>query len=217
MSKNTTKTNKKKNSSNAQPLNPQSVAIGQAVSDSEAYSKTVEIREKRIGIVFKVLYVLAIFFAAIFIDMGTSFGKGLTPVYLIEVCAAAFLLMLLVYMVIYIINEMKCLKLTATDVPQRQINATEKSYTNIFNYLYVVGAAVVLGISLGANLMRYITAEFLTVAFLVSAIIWVVMLALQTFLKRDVFGVLCCFSATVMLMFLFLLPALNMVTENVPT
>ena len=38
------------------------VAPGKAVSDSQEYKDTVEIREKRIGIVFKVIYVIAIFF-----------------------------------------------------------------------------------------------------------------------------------------------------------
>lgn len=145
MSKYKKKGKKEKNPPKAKKPEAQSVAIGKSVSDSETYSKTVEIREKRIGIVFKVIYVAAIFFAGIFVEMGNSFGKGLTFAYLIEACAAAFLLMMLVYMVAYIINEMKCLKLTENDLPQRQTDATERSYTNIFTYLYVAGLTALLG------------------------------------------------------------------------
>ena len=220
MSNHKKKKNKGKNPPKPQKTEQQSVSIGKTVSDSEAYAKTVEIREKRIGIVFKVIYVVAIFFAAVFVEMGKSFGEGLTSAYFVEVCAAAFLLMMLVYMVAYIINEMKCLKLTENDVPQRQTDATEKSYTNIFNYLYVAGLTAVIAAGLGANFMESITVEFVAAAFLASAIIWIAFLGLQNWLKgnaRDVVGVLCCFSATAMLIFLFLLPSLNTVTENVPT
>lgn len=220
MNKNKKKDKKGKNPPKTQKPEPQGVAIGKSVSDSEAYSKTVEIREKRIGIVFKVIYVVAIFFAAVIVDMSQSCGKGLTSAYLIEVCAAAFLLMMLAYMVAYIINEMRCLKLTENDVPLRQTNATEKSYTNIFSYLYVAGLTSLFGASFGAKFMELITAEFLTAAFLSSVFIWVALFLLQSVLKgnaRDVVGALCCFSATVMLIFLFLLPAVNTVTENIPT
>ena len=55
MSNNKKKKNKGKNSSKPQKVEEQSVSIGKTVSDSEAYAKTVEIREKRIGIVFKVI------------------------------------------------------------------------------------------------------------------------------------------------------------------
>ena len=219
MSKNKKKNNKGKNLSKRQKTESQSISVGRSVSDSEVYSKTVEIREKRIGIVFKVIYVVAIFFAAVFMDMGASFGKGLTAAYIIETCAASFLLMMLFYMVAYIINEMKCLKLTETDLPQRQMDMTEKSYTNIFNYLYVVGATAVLGAGLGASVMALITTAVVTGAFFVFAVVWIALLGLQNFLNgkaRDVVGVLCCFDATVMLMVLFLLPAINTVTENIP-
>lgn len=220
MSNNKKNKNKGKNPPKPQKTEQQSVSIGKTVSDSEAYAKTVEIREKRIGIVFKVIYVVAIFFAAVFVDMGTSFGKGLTSAYLIEVCAAAFLLMMLFYMVAYIINEMKCLKLTETDLPQRQTDATEKSYTNVFSYLYVAGFTAVIGVALGANFMGLITSELIASAFVAFVIVWIVLLGLQNFLKgkaKDAVGALCCFSATAMLIFLFLLPALNTVTEIVPT
>lgn len=219
MSKNKKKNDKGKNTPKTRKTESQSVSIGKSVSDSEVYNKTVEIREKRIGIVFKVIYVVAIFFAAVFMDMGASFGMGLTAAYIIETCAASFLLMMLFYMVAYIINEMKCLKLTETDLPQRQMDMTEKSYTNIFNYLYVVGGTAVLGAGLGASVMALITTAVVTGAFFVFAIAWIALLCLQNFLNgkvRDVVGVLCCFSATVMLMFLFLLPAMSAVTENIP-
>ncbi len=214
------KNNKDKNPPKPKMPKPQSVAIGKSVSDSEVYSKTVEIREKRIGIVFKVIYVVAIFFAAVFVEMGKSFGKGLSSAYLIEVCAAAFLLMMLAYMVAYIINEMKCLKLTENDLPQRQTDATEKSYTNIFNYLYVAGATAMIGAALGTIFMESITTGFVAMAFLTSVIIWIALLSLHNWVRgnaRDAVGFLCCFSATTMLIFLFLLPAISTVTENIPT
>ena len=62
------------------------------VNREEQYSKAIDIREKRINIVFKTIYVFAIFFAAIFVDMGNRVGKDVDIVYMCEACISAFFL-----------------------------------------------------------------------------------------------------------------------------
>lgn len=112
--------------------------------DNETYRKTIEIREKRIGIVFKVIYVFAIMFTGVFLDITSKHSRGLSKLYGIECCVAAFLFVMIVSMVLYIIDEMKCMRLKATDLSSEQISNTERSYSNIFYSLYIDGAACLL-------------------------------------------------------------------------
>lgn len=59
------------------------------------FDREAEIREKRIGIVFKVIYVIAAFFAAIFTIISGSYASGLTDTYILFACTDGFLLCLL--------------------------------------------------------------------------------------------------------------------------
>lgn len=162
-----TKKSKKKRQENN---NSQSVSLGNAISDNEAYSKTIDIREKRIGIVFKVIYVIAIFFAAVFMIVSENQGKGITDVYIIECAVAAFLLCLLYKMVVYIFNELKCLKLNHTDVPEKQIEKTERSYSRIFTYFTTCGMTSVFAVLIVGVTKQYITKEILALVLTISII-----------------------------------------------
>ena len=64
--------------------------------DQEKHVQTIEIRDKRINIVFKTIYVFAIFFAAVFLDLSRQLSAGLTSVFAAEACLAAFLLAVIV-------------------------------------------------------------------------------------------------------------------------
>ena len=185
-----------------------------AISDSEAYIKTVEIREKRIGIVFKVIYVIAIFFAAVFIELGAAFGGGLTDVYIIEACVASFLLIIMFYMVGYIINEMRCLKLNQTELIDRQIYITEKSYTNIFTSLYCSGITALLCVAISLNTKNYISNQNITSVFLVTLVIWLIVLLLSTEKNtntkiKSIMGGICCVFATIMVTCIIYIPAIS--------
>lgn len=160
---------KKQNKSpNKSPKESKTVVVpGKAISDSEGYIKTFEIREKRIGIVFKTIYVLAIFFAAVFVDMGSKLGGGLNPAYIAEASVSAFFLMIIGYMVMYIFNEMKCLKLNAEDLPQKQIDKTEHSYSNIFSAFVSCGLTAILCMAIGMKLVDVLSAIALTSVFVI--------------------------------------------------
>ena len=102
----------------------------------ERFDKEAEIREKRISIVFKVIYVIAVAFAAIFTIIAESYARGLTDTYILFACADGFLLCLLIYMLIYIFNELKCLKLNAEALSEEQHKRTEDAYSFMFTYFF---------------------------------------------------------------------------------
>lgn len=153
---------------NKSPKESKTVVVpGKTISDSDGYIKTFEIREKRIGIVFKTIYVFAIFFAAVFVDMGGKLGAGLNPAYIAEASISAFFLMIIGYMVMYIFNEMKCLKLNAEDLPQKQIDKTEHSYSNIFSAFVSCGLTAVLCMMISIELVDVFSAIVLTSVFVI--------------------------------------------------
>ena len=183
------------------------------------YTQTVDIREKRIGIVFKVIYVVAIFFAAMFVTLSAGAGEGLTDAYIIEVAVTTLLLAVLIYMVIYILNEMKCLKLFATDLPQKQIEETENSYSNIFLGLRVSGITVLLGTTILTHIKEYLTGMSIVWAFTIALAFLLVLLSVARNVSRKkevVLGVVRCVVGTVMLMCVFLLPAFSSVEIVTP-
>lgn len=135
---------REKNKNNSKKYNKQkqtndTVTPGKSISDSQEYRDTLDIREKRIGIMFKVLYVIAAFFAATFMLVVNASGNGLPATYIVYACVTTFLLCLLFRMIVYIFNELKCLKISSTDVTDTQIGKTEESYSRIFNYFLVGG------------------------------------------------------------------------------
>ncbi len=117
----------------------------QAQSESK---ETFDIREKRIGIVFKILYVVAAFFAAVFKLMADGMRKGLEGNHILYACLAAFLLCLLIKMIVYIFHELKCFKIS-NSVSKKQIQKTNRSYSASIDYFYYGGiVAVIASISL---------------------------------------------------------------------
>lgn len=210
--------NKKKIDKKHEPKQAYSIVEpDKSVSNSQEYKETIDIREKRIGIVFKVIYVIAIFFAAIFLDMGKTFGNGLTYAYIFEVCVASFLLVIIGYMVFYIVNEMKCLKLNATDLPKVQVDITEKSYSKIFANLYVSGVTSLLCLCAGIGNFDKINYSWLIGIFLVAFFVWLGTLAAQVYTKNKVASIVLQgvsgISVTIMIIIILLFPALNIATQ----
>ena len=188
--------------------NKNTIAPGNTISDSEAYQKTVEIREKRINIVFKVIYVDAIFFAAIFLEIVKSFEKGLTSTYIMEACIAAFLLVMLGYMISYIFNEMKCMKLVAADLSKDQMHKTEESYSRIFTHLIVAGlSSFVIG-ALGIYFAEHFTQKFLYGMFVLPFFPWAVCffcLYSPKIKDKDILhGILCVLVTTALISFFWI-------------
>lgn len=110
-------------------------------NENDRFDRETDIREKRIGIIFKVIYVIALFFAALFTSLSTTRGGGLTDVYILEATATGFLLCLLIYMLVYIFNELKCLKLNSKSITTSQYEKTEESYSFVFTY-FTLGSVV---------------------------------------------------------------------------
>ena len=149
----------------------------------DQYSRAIDIREKRINIVFKTIYVFAIFFVAVFVDMGNRVGKVVDVIYMCEACISAFFLVLISYMVLYIINEMSCLKLYADDLSKDQIEITERSYSNIFSALTLSGLASILcflGFLYGKEVL---TSEVIVNAFVVLFTLRMILFTIATFFK----------------------------------
>ena len=173
----------------------------------EQYSKAIDIREKRINIVFKTIYVFAIFFAAIFVDMGNRVGKIVDVIYMCEACISAFFLILISYMVLYIINEMNCLKLYADDLSKDQIEITERSYSNIFSALTLSGFTSILcflGFVYGKDAL---TAQLTVSIFVALLMLRVLLITIGTLLKdkkkRIIEHCVGCIIITVAIAFMF--------------
>ncbi len=116
----------------------------------DRFDKEAEIREKRISIIFKVIYVIAFAFAAVLTVIGESYGNGLTDTYILFACADGFLLCLLIYMLVYIFNELKCLKLNADALSEDQHSRTEDAYSFVFTYfLWGSITAIACGLLVG--------------------------------------------------------------------
>ena len=91
-----------------------------------------EFREKRLNIVFKAIYVFAIFFAALFINLADGFYSGVDFTYAATACFTAFFVVMLWHMVTYIFHEMECLK-TSKDITPKRRKSAEHSYSKLFN------------------------------------------------------------------------------------
>lgn len=166
---------------------------------NDDYSKTVEIREKRIGIIFKIIYVFAIFFATIFFDMSMIFKDGLNEIYIVETCIISFLLIVMLYMVFYIINEMKCLKINYESLPDDRKKSTEESYEKIFSSLKYVGIFAFVFTIIAFILKNYITLEFLRWTFIITLFIRFIISILKYKVLHiiyicEFFGMLCLVS-----------------------
>ena len=125
--------------------------------DQEKHVQTIEIRDKRINIVFKTIYVFAIFFAAVFIELSRQLSVGLTAVFVAEACLAAFLLAVIVCMVLYIISEMKCLKVSPSHISEKEISVAEESYSRIFQIVACGGGWFLFLFFISIQLVQYFT------------------------------------------------------------
>ncbi len=132
------------------------------VLNERKFNEFFEIRKERIGIIFKVIYVIAAFFLASVMALQGNEDAGISTVYIIESCAASFLLCLLVVLLIYVFNELQCLKITES-VEEKQALKTENSYKEIFNYFYVGGTTAIISVFLVENLKTDLTKEMFTV------------------------------------------------------
>ena len=149
-----------------------SIPTKQSVADD--FIQKSEIREKRIGIIFKIIYVIAIFFASVFMLISNTYIKGLTDIYIIQICFAAFLFCILLYMIMYIFNELKCLKICSNDLPKAQEEKTEHSYSAIFEYFFQGGitallCAFLLGIAKG-KITRELMIQVTTISTIIAAV-----------------------------------------------
>lgn len=137
----------------------------------EKYMYSIDIREKRIAIVFKVIYVFAIFWAALFMTISEDMGEELSTTYTVEVCAIAFLFCLILKMIMYIFNELKCFKLNNEELPQQQIVKTEKCYTRIFKYFSTGGITSFFMAVVVEYMNVYLTQNILRGVFISSIIL----------------------------------------------
>lgn len=131
------------------------------VLNERKFNEFFEIRKERIGIIFKVIYVIAAFFLASVMALQGNEDAGISTVYIIESCAASFLLCLLVVLLIYVFNKLQCLKITES-VEEKQALKTENSYKEIFNYFSVGGVTAVLSAFFIEYAKEYLTKEILS-------------------------------------------------------
>lgn len=143
----------------------------ETTKEENRFDRETDIREKRIGIVFKVIYVIAAFFAALFTSLSNIRKDGLTDVYILEAACTGFLLCLLVYMLVYIFNELKCLKLRKEAISSWQYEKTEDSYSFVFTY-FTLGSIIsaLLAITIGAC-KEYLTKDFVAIVITLCAIL----------------------------------------------
>ena len=150
---------------------PQTTAQHQAANDEKRFDRETDIREKRIGIVFKVIYVIAAFFAALFASLSSIRKDGLTDVYILEAACTGFLLCLLVCMLVYIFNELKCLKLKQEAISAWQYTKTEDSYAFVFTY-FTLGSMISVFLVMAVGVCKeYLTKDIVAIAITACAVL----------------------------------------------
>ena len=138
--------------------------------EENRFDRETDIREKRIGIVFKVIYVIAAFFAALFASLSSIREGGLTDVYILEAACTGFLLCLLVYMLVYIFNELKCLKLREEAISSWQYEKTEDSYSFVFTY-FTLGSIISVLFTIAIGICEeYLTKDLVAIVVTLCAI-----------------------------------------------
>jgi hypothetical protein len=116
----------------------------QEKNDLEKFRVSTEVRDKRISIVFKIIYVIAGLFATSFLRLSELFATGLSERYILEASVTAFLLCVLVYLIAYVFNEMKCMKTSPQMLDKSDMDKTESSYSFIFTSFEVSGITVAM-------------------------------------------------------------------------
>ena len=131
------------------------------VLNERKVNESFDIRKERIGIIFKVIYVVAALFLASVLALQSDQETIISTEYILKSCAASFLLCLLVVLLIYVFNELQCIKMTE-NIEEKQANKTEDSYAEIFNYFSVGGVTAVLSAFLIEYAKEYLTKEILS-------------------------------------------------------
>lgn len=137
-------------------------------SDNDGFI-SFEFREKRLNIVFKTIYVFAIFFGALFINLADGFHSGVDFTYAATACFTAFFTVMLWHMVTYIFHEMECLKTSKDLTPKRRKNA-EHSYSKLFNACISSIVTTIISIAVTQLVPSYSTNELAW--FFVVPLLW---------------------------------------------
>lgn len=120
-----------------------------------------EIREKRIGIIFKVVYVIAAILATLFLYIREDVSESVATLY---AGITSFLFWTLMNLLFYVINELKCLRIGVNTINKQLFSITENSYSFIFTYFYVgiyFHLALILGVGLFGNYLTYSIMQYL--------------------------------------------------------
>ncbi len=142
------------------------VVAAKESTDNNSFEKEMEIRKNRIDTIFKVIYVVAVFFAAIFLSLSSIYTQGLTDVYILEASIAGLLLCLLLYLLVYVFNDLKCIKPRRGEVLGQQYKKTEDSYEFVFTYFVCGGLSSMVLFSLGVALKDSLTKGFFALVFM---------------------------------------------------
>ena len=152
-----------------------------AMENSEIFT----LREKRIGIIFKIIYVIAIFFSATVVIMEREMCNGLTQKYYFFACLSALFLLLLYTMISYIVSEMKCLKISKSELSSEYIDSAERAYGRIINCFYGSGISVTLCFVYGLLFIEKLTAGVAKILFSISLIPFTILFFLFWIFHHD--------------------------------
>ncbi len=147
-------------------------------------------------------------------EVSRTASLGVTNIYIFESGIAAFLLTMLIYLIIYVIAEMRCIKIDENMVKKSDVIAAENCYDNLFNCLVVSGAVVVSAIAILIEFSKLITTTVLVCIFIGLVILLSVLFGVSGYLKGKGKKVIClinCIFLSLLLVCFFLLPAVNSV------
>lgn len=181
---------------------------------SEEFKRVVDTRKERVNIVFKVMYVFAIFFGAIFLEVSRTASLGVTDIYIFESGIAAFLLTMLIYLIIYVIAEMRCIKVDENMVKESEVIAAENCYDSLFGCLVVSGVVAISAIAILIEFSKLINATVLVYIFIGLIVLLSVLFCISGYLKgksKKVLSLINCVILSLLLVCFFLLPAVNSV------
>lgn len=128
----------------------------------------IETREKRINIIFKVIYVNA----AILISLILNIQQGISTKNIIIFSGLfSFLFWIFFYLLNYIFNELQCLKIDEKSIGEKQIKKAEDSYTFIFKYFNIGIFTHLILIILTGLIADYLKNQYILFIIIISVVL----------------------------------------------
>jgi hypothetical protein len=144
-------------------------------------SEYFELREKRLKLVYRILYVIVAIWVASFISIGTQeMTTEIAPMYAFLLAASS---LLIINIIKYSLMEFRCMKVVG-NIEESLLKQTEERYDNIWKSFSVILSLNALFMLLHMLFSSVFNTETLTVIFCVCILYFLVWSFIELFKKK---------------------------------